>query len=64
MDAFRGEMVGVAGSVTLQQGVGFELAQVVAELVQAVGCVGEVEGSEDGVVDLLGGPASDLTAAM
>ena len=57
-------MVGVAGSVTLQQGVGFELAQVVAELVQAVGCVGEVEGSEDGVVDLLGGPAADLTAAM
>ena len=42
MDAFRGEMVGVTGSVTLQQGVGFELAQVVAELVQAIGAVGEV----------------------
>src|ERR1700745_580067 len=60
---FCGETVGVAGSVTLQQPVGFELAQVVAELVQAVGSLGEVEGSEDGVVDLLGGPAADLTAA-
>src|SRR6201989_2075544 len=61
---FCGETVGVAGSVTLQQPVGFELAQVVAELVQAVGSLGEVEGSEDGVVDLLGGPAADLTAAV
>ena len=38
LDAFGGEAVGVAGAVTLQQAVGFELAQVVAELVQAVGC--------------------------
>jgi hypothetical protein len=50
---FCGETVGVAGSVTLQQPVGFELAQVVAELVQAIGSLGEVEGGEDGVVDLL-----------
>ena len=64
LDPFWGEMVGVAGSVTPQQRVGFELAQVVAELVQAVGCVGEVEGSEDGVVDLLGGPAADLSSAV
>jgi len=64
LDPFRGEMVGVAGSVTPQQRVGFELAQVVAELVEAVCCIGEVEGSEDGVVDLLGGPAADLTAAV
>src|SRR2546423_10036408 len=64
LDPFWCEIVGVAGSVTPQQRVGFELAQVVAELVQAVGSVGEVEGSEDGVVDLLGGPAADLTAAM
>ena len=64
LDPFWGEIVGVAGSVTPQQRVGFELAQVVAELVQAVGSVGEVEGSEDGVVDLLGGPAADLTTAV
>ena len=33
LNAFWGETVGVAGSVTLQQAVGFELAQVVTELV-------------------------------
>src|SRR5580700_2087809 len=52
VNPFWGETVGVAGSVTLQQPVGFELAQVVAELVQPVGAVGEVEGGEDGVVDV------------
>ena len=64
LNPFWGEAVGVAGSVTLQQPVGFELAQVVAELVEPVGAVGEVEGGEDGVVDLLGGPAADLTTAV
>src|SRR6202047_573505 len=64
LDPFWGETVGVAGSVTLQQPVGFELAQVVTELGQPVGAVGEVEGGEDGVVGLLGGPAADLTAAV
>ena len=43
LNPFWGETVGVAGSVTLQQPVGFELAQVVTELVQPVGAVGEVE---------------------
>jgi hypothetical protein len=40
------------------------LAQVVAELVQAIGAVGEVESGEDGMMDLLGGPAADMTAAV
>src|SRR5580693_3499494 len=44
LNPFWGETVGVAGSVTLQQPVGFELAQVIAELVEPVGAVGEVEG--------------------
>src|SRR4029077_5935489 len=35
-----------------------------AQLVEAVGGVGEVEGGEDGMVDLLGGPAADVAAAM
>src|ERR1700740_1017726 len=64
LNPFGGETVGVAGSVTLQQPVGLELAQVVTELVQPVGAVGEVEGGEDGVVDVLGGPAADLTTAV
>jgi hypothetical protein len=41
LNSFRGEAVGVAGSVTLQQGMAFELAQIVAQL------------SEDGLVELL-----------
>src|ERR1700730_6741751 len=64
LNPFWRETVGVAGSVTLQQPVGFELAQVVTELVEPVGAVGEVEGGEDGVVDLLGGPAADLTTVV
>ena len=64
LNPFWGETIGVAGSVTLQQPVGLELAQVVTELVQPVGAVGEVEGGEDGVVDVLGGPAADLTTAV
>ena len=41
-----------------------ELAQVVAQLVQAVGALGEVEGREDSQMDLFGGPASDVSSAM
>jgi len=44
--------------------VAFEFAQVVAQLVEAIGVLREVEGGEDGVVDLPGGPAADLRAAM
>ena len=41
-----------------------EFAQVVAELVEAVGIEVEVEAGEDAVVDLLSGPAADLSAPM
>ena len=44
VNPFWGETIGVAGSVTLQQPVGFELAQIVAELVEPVGAVRELEG--------------------
>ena len=42
----------------------FKLAQVVAELSEAVGTVGEVEAGEDGVMDLPCRPAAEVTAAM
>src|SRR5258708_15687029 len=64
LNPLGGETVGVAGAVTLQQPVALQLAQVVAQLVETVGAVGEVEGGEDGVVDLLGRPAADVAAAM
>ncbi len=64
MDTFRGETVSVTGTVTLDQPVSLEFAQVVAQLVQAVSFVGEVEGGDDGLVDLLGGPTADVSAAV
>ena len=42
----------------------FELAQVVAELVQSVCFRGELERGEDCLVNLFGGPAADGTAVM
>ena len=42
----------------------FELAQVVAQLVEAIGLLGEIEAGEDGAMDLAGCPAADLRAAM
>src|SRR5271163_120277 len=64
LDAFGGETVGVSGSITLQQPVAFELAQVVAQSVEAVVFLGEVEAGEDGMVDLFGGPAAEVAAAV
>jgi len=64
LDTFGGETVGVTGTVALDQSVPFELAQVVAQLVQAVSLIGEIECGEDGLVDLLGGPTADVSAAV
>ncbi len=41
-----------------------EFAQVIAELVETVTFIGEMEGGEDGLVDLVGSPAADMSAAM
>jgi len=41
-----------------------EFAEVVAELVETVTFIGEMEGGEDGLMDLLGCPAADVSAAM
>ena len=64
MDAFRCETVSVAGTVTLDQCMSLEFAQVVAQLVQTVSSLGEMEGCEDGLVDLLGGPTADVSAGV
>jgi hypothetical protein len=64
LDAFRGEAIGIAGPVTFDQSVALELAQVVAELVESVSFFGEMEGGEDGLVDLLGGPAANMTTSV
>ncbi len=63
-DAFFGGLVGVSGSVRREQGMGFELAQVITELGQGVGFGAELEGGEEGLVDLAGGPSAPLGAAV
>ena len=64
LDAFWGEAVGVAGSIPLQQAMAFEFAQVVAQLADAVASVGEMEGGDNGLMDLLGGPATNVGATV
>ena len=39
LDTFGGELVGVAGAITLQQPMPLQFSQIIAELVEAVGCV-------------------------
>ena len=41
-----------------------ELAQVVAELIEAIALFREIEGGEDGMMDLPGGPAAELGATV
>jgi hypothetical protein len=61
-DAFLGEQVGVSGSVTREQGMGLELVQVITELGPGFGA--ELEGGEQGLVDLAGAPSAQLGAAV
>ena len=63
LDAFGGKPVAVAGAVALKQAVAFEFTQIVAELVDSIGFVGEAERGEEGLVDLLGRPTSGLSSA-
>ena len=64
LHAFGGEAVGVAGPITLQQIVPLELAQIVAQLVQAIALLREPESGQYGLVDLLGRPAADVRARV
>jgi len=64
LNTLEREAVGVTVAVALQQAVPLELAQIVAELVEAVSFIGEVEGRQDGLVDFLRGPTANEGAAM
>ena len=61
---FGCEPIGVARAVALQQAVPLQLAQIVAELAEAVVTLGQIEAGEKGVVDLLCRPAAHVAAAM
>ena len=41
-----------------------ELAQVIAQLVQAIAPLREAEGGQDGLMDLLGRPATDVRSTV
>jgi hypothetical protein len=58
LQALSGEAVGVSAAIALKQSVAFELAQVVAELVQTVVLGRKIKRGENGLVDLLGGPST------
>jgi hypothetical protein len=64
LNALEREAVGVTVAVALQQAVPLELAQIVAELVEAVSFIGEVEGRQDGLVDFLRGPTANEGAGI
>ena len=53
LNTLQGEVVGVTVAVAFQQPVPLELSQIVAELIEAIGFIGEVEGRQDGVVHFL-----------
>jgi hypothetical protein len=57
LHAFGGKPIGVSTAIALEESMAFQLAQVVAELVQSVSLRREPKGLENGLVDLLGGPA-------
>jgi hypothetical protein len=56
--ALGGEPIGVSAAVPLEKSMAFQLAQIVAELVEAVGLGRERKGFENGWVNLLGGPTA------
>ena len=64
LGSLAGQPIGVAFAVPLDQTMRLHFAQIVAELIQPVARSGEFEGSQEGVVDLLGSPSADRGAAM
>src|SRR5439155_23728748 len=58
------QAIGVTLAVTLEQAVGTHLAQVVAELVQAIAGRHQGVGGQDGLMNLGGGPAAEPRAGV
>src|SRR5215472_16001294 len=58
VQALGGEAVRVSAAIALMQSVAFQLAQVVAQLVQSVVLGRKIKRGENGLVDLLGGSST------
>jgi hypothetical protein len=59
VNAFGGEVASAAGAITVKQAVSFELAEVIAELVESVMLGRDLEGGDDCLVNLVGRPFAD-----
>ena len=59
-----GEAIGVAATVALQQSVGFEFVQIVAQLGECVVGGREDEAGEERLMDLGGAPSQDCGAGV
>ncbi len=51
-DPLIGEAVGIASSDAFEQAMGFQFAQVIAELGEGIGFGGQAERGEDGLIDV------------
>ena len=54
---FLCQPIGIALSVACHQAMGFQFAKVISEMVEAIAFRADVEGGQEGFVDLAGGPA-------
>jgi hypothetical protein len=64
VNAFGRQPVGVATAITLQKAMAFQLAQILAELVESVRFRGQLKRSENCLVNLFGRPAADGAAVV
>ena len=64
LGSLASQSIGVAFAIPLDQTMRLHFAQIIAKLIQAVVPSGEFESGQEGVVDLLGSPSSDRSAAM
>ena len=64
LHAFDCEAVSVTVVLAIRQAMAFEFAEIVAELVEPVHLRRELEGGEDGGVNLFGSPTADGIAAV
>src|SRR5215471_18965439 len=64
LQALGGQAIGVAAAVALEQAMGSELSQVIAELSEAVALGGQGAGGQHRLMKCGGSPAADGSAAV
>src|SRR5947208_2889093 len=64
LGSLRSEAIGIASALALEQAVAFELAQIVAELIEGISCGGKTVGLEHSLSQLGSAPAGHMSAAV